>query len=320
MPDALVCAFLQTDLYSNRLHEQIVRIESGEHMKIGISGAGGHLGRAVLEHIAASGADVKLVAISRTPDASGREVEGRLGDYDRPETLAAAYTGLDRLLIIPSADLRQGVRGVQYVAAIDAAVAAGVKHIVLLSALGTRKQEEPANGASYWVAEQHLIKTAPAWTIVRMSYYAEAFAQEAQMLAGTGMLTGLGESRVSYVSRDDVAAAVAGVLTRDGHVGAIYSATGPRSVTSAERAEAATVLTGKPFAFVVLSQEQLRAGLGQAALPEDVVNVVISIQEEFAQGVFDVVTGHVEQLSGRAPKSLEQVLAALSDNAQNPIT
>lgn len=286
-------------------------------MKIGISGASGHLGRAVLEHIAASGADVKLVAISRTPHASG-EVEGRLGDYDRPETLAAAYACLDRLLIIPSADLRQGVRGVQHVAAIDAAVAAGVKHIVLLSALGTRKQKEPANGASYWVAEQHLIKTAPAWTIVRMSYYAEAFAQEAQMLAGTGMLTGLGESRVSYVSRDDVAAAVAGVLIQDGHVGAIYSATGPKSVTSAERAEAATALTGKPFAFVVLSHEQLRDGLSHAGLPEDVVNVVISIQEEFVQGVFDVVTGHVEQLSGRAPKSLEQVLAALSNNAQNP--
>ncbi|WP_052958936.1 hypothetical protein [Pseudomonas marginalis] len=139
------------------------------------------------------------------------------------------------------------------------------------------------------------------------------------MLAGTGMLTGLGESRVSYVSRDDVAAAAAGVLTQEGHVGAIYSATGPRTVTGAERAEAATALTGKPFAFVVFSQEQLRAGLNQASLPEDVVNVVISIQEDFAQGVFDIVTGHVEQLSGRAPKSLEQVLTALSDSAQNPV-
>ena len=278
-------------------------------MKIGISGASGQLGRAVLEHIAASGTNVKRVAISRTPHLSGPEVEGRLGDYDRPETLADAYAGLDRLLIIPSADLRPGVRSVQHVAAIDAAVAAGVQHIVLLSALGTRKQQEPANGASYWVAEQHLIKTAPAWTIVRMSYYAEAFAQEARMLAGSGMLTGLGESRVSYVSRDDVAAAVAGVLTQEGHVGAIYSATGPKSVTGAERAEAATALTGKPFAFVVVSHEQLRAGLSQASLPEDVVNVVMSIQEEFAQGVFDVVTGHVEQLSGRAPRSLEQVLA-----------
>ncbi|RMO59577.1 hypothetical protein [Pseudomonas marginalis] len=47
--------------------------------------------------------------------------------------------------------------------------------------------------------------------------------------------------------------------------------------------------------------------------------MVISIQEDFAQGVFDVVTGHVEQLSGRAPKSLEQVLTVLSDSAQNPV-
>lgn len=138
------------------------------------------------------------------------------------------------------------------------------------------------------------------------------------MLADTGVLTGLSESLVSYVSRDDVAAALAGVLTSDGHIGAIYSATGPKSVSGAERAQAATTFTGKPFKFVVISQDQLRAGLAHAGLPEDVVNVVVSIQEEFAEGVFDVVTGHVERLSGRAPKSLEQVLSSLSSNAQAP--
>lgn len=284
-------------------------------MKIGISGASGHLGRAVLQHITDKNPGVKRVGISRTPHSLPNDVEGRLGDYDRPETLISAYVGLDRLLIIPSVDLRPGVRATQHVAAIDAAVAAGVKHIVLVSVLGTRKQEEPANGASYWTAEQHLIKTAPAWTIVRMSYYAEAFAQEVRMQAAAGVLTGLGESRVSYVSREDVAAALAGVLTSDGHIGAIYSATGPKSITSAERVEAATSLTGKPFGFVVLTQEQLSAGLSQAGLPEDVINVVISIQQDFVQGAFDVVTGHVEHLSGRAPRSLQQVLDALADNA-----
>ncbi|QQX56530.1 NAD(P)H-binding protein [Pseudomonas chlororaphis] len=284
-------------------------------MKVGISGASGHLGKAVLEEIGTRSAGTELVAISRTPYSKGINVENRLGDYNRPETLVSAYAGLDRLLIIPSADLRKGVRGVQYIAAIDAAVAAGVKHIVLLSALGTRKQEEPANGASYWVAEQHLIKTAPTWTIVRMSYYAEAFAHEAQMLAGTGLLTGLSDSRISYVSRDDVAAAVAGVLIGKGHTGAIYSLTGPKSLTSTERAEAATRFTGKQFGFVVLTEEQLRGNMIRAGLPEDVVNVLASIQAAFAEGVFDVVTGHVEQLSGRAPRPLQQVLDTLLNNA-----
>lgn len=280
-------------------------------MKVGISGASGQLGKAVLAEVAARRTDVKRVAISRTPDASGGDIEGRLGDYDRPQTLAAAYAGLDRLLIIPSADLREGVRSTQHVAAIDAAVAAGVKHIVLLSALGTRKQEEPANGASYWVAEQHLIKTAPAWTILRMGYYAEAFAQEAQMSAATGVLTGLSDSRVSYVARDDVAAAAAGVLVGEGHVGAIYSATGPHCLSGAERAAAASRFTGKPFGFAVLTEEALRGGLAQAGLPQDVVNVVVSIQSDFADGAFDIVTGHVQRLSGRAPKTLQQVLDGL---------
>jgi len=281
-------------------------------MRIGVSGASGHLGKAVLAGIAAHNADVEVVAISRTPGSLARGVEARSGDYDRPETLASAYAGLDRVVIIPSADLRKGVRGRQLVAAIDAAVAAGVKQIVLVSAVGTRKQEEPHIGAAYWLGEQHLIKTAPAWTIVRMSYYAEAFAQDAQMSAGMGVLTGLNESRVAYVSRDDVAAAIAGVLVGEGHDGAIYSATGPKSFTGAERAAAATAFVGKPFGFVVVTEEQLRGGLAQAGLPEDLVNAIASIQSDYATGAFDVVTGDVEYLSGRAPRTLEDVLSALS--------
>lgn len=283
-------------------------------MNIGISGASGNLGKAVLAEIVARNGDVKLVGISRTPGSLASGVESRQGDYDHPETLASAYAGIDRLVIIPSADLRKGVRGKQLVAAIDAAVTAGVKHIVLVSAVGTRKQEESHIGAAYWVGEQHLIKTAPAWTIVRMSYYAEAFAQEAQMSAGIGVLTGLNENRVAYVSRDDVAAAVAGVLIGDGHVGAIYSATGPKSFTGAERAAVATAFIGKQFGFVVVTEEQLRAGLAQAGLPEDVVNAVASIQADYATGAFDVVTGDVERLTGRAPRTLQDVLNALSSS------
>jgi uncharacterized protein YbjT (DUF2867 family) len=55
-------------------------------------------------------------------------------------------------------DLRPGARGAQNVAVIDAAVAAGVGHIIFMSMAGTREEAEPAIGASYWVAEQRLIK------------------------------------------------------------------------------------------------------------------------------------------------------------------
>jgi NAD(P)H dehydrogenase (quinone) len=233
--------------------------------------------------------------------------QGRFGDYNRPESLAKAYAGLDRLLIIPT--LEPGKRAAQNVAAIDAAVRAGVKHIVFMSTAGARQEEEPALSASYWRGEQHLIATAPAWTILRMNYYAEGLVQQAQASLDQGVLTGLAENRVAFVARGDVAAAAAGILIGDGHAGAIYNATGPERLSGAERAALIAEITGRPLAFLAITEEQLRAGLTQAGLPVEVVNIVISIQASFAAGVFDIVTGDVERLGGRPPKPLRDVLA-----------
>src|SRR5258708_38336633 len=119
-------------------------------MKIGVSGASGHLGRAVVSELLQRPGGHEVVAITRTPETVSGPAHGRFGDYDRPEGLADAYAGLDRLLIISTVDPEPGKRGAQHVAAIDAAVKAGVKHIVFTSAAGTRQEEEPALGASYW--------------------------------------------------------------------------------------------------------------------------------------------------------------------------
>src|SRR5258705_13316878 len=112
-------------------------------MKIGVSGASGHLGRAVVSELLqrANGHDV--VAITRTPATVSGAAQGRFGDYDQLESLATAYAGLDRLLIIPTLDPRPGRRGAQTDDAIDAAVKAGVKQSVFMPAAGARRAAEP---------------------------------------------------------------------------------------------------------------------------------------------------------------------------------
>ena len=278
-------------------------------MKIGVSGASGHLGRAVVSELLQRTDGHQVVAITRTPETVSALAQGQFGDYNRPESLAEAYAGLDRLLIITTVDPEPGRRGAQNVAAIDAAVKAGVKHVVFMSAVGTRQKEEPGRGASYWRGEQHLIATAPAWTILRMNFYAEAFLQLAQAALGQGVLTGLAENRAAFVARDDVAAAAAGILIGDGHAGAIYTATGPERLSGAARAALIAEITGRPLAFLAITEEQLRAGLTKAGLPAGAVNTVVSIQASFAAGAFDIVTGDVERLGGRPPKPLRDVLA-----------
>lgn len=125
-------------------------------MKIGVSGASGHLGRAVVSELLRRPGGHEIVAITRMPETASAPAQGRFGDYDQADSLAEAYAGLDRLLIITTVAPEPGKRGAQNVAAIDAAVKAGVKHIVFMSGVGTRQEEEPARGASYWRASSIL--------------------------------------------------------------------------------------------------------------------------------------------------------------------
>ena len=277
-------------------------------MTIGISGASGHLGSSIVQDLLDRGGHA-VVGVTRTPESVPAPAEGRLGDYDRPETLVEAYAGVDRLAIIPSAAMEPGVRARQAVAAIDAAVEAGVGLVVFVSSAGTKAVDEPDIFASYYAAEQHLMRTAPRWAIVRMNYYAESFVQEAQMSLDGGALPGLAENRVAFVSREDVAAAVAGLLTSEGHDGAVYHATGPERLSGAERAAAVAEASGRPFEFTVLPEEVLRGSLEGAGLPGGVVGAVLSIQRHFAEGAFDVVTGDVERLAGRPPSSFDDLMA-----------
>ena len=280
-------------------------------MKIGVSGASGTVGRAVVAGLQARAPGAEIIAISRTPGPPAGAVQGRLGDYDRPETLADAYAGLDRLLLIPGADLRPGVRTRQAVTMVDAAVAAGVGHIFLLSATGTREEAEPAMGAAYWASEHQLLRSAAKrWTILRMSFFAETFVQMSQPAVQMGMMVGLADTRMSLVSRADVAAGLAGALAGEDYAGAIYALTGPASLSGAERAAALGGASGKPLPFEVVSEDRLRTMLAQGGMPPPMADMMVGMLAHQASGAYDIVTGDVEMLSGRAPKPFGDVLAA----------
>lgn len=281
-------------------------------MKIGVSGASGQLGSAVVQALAETVAAENLVAISRTPKTD-RTYAGRLGDYDQSETLVAAYQGLDRLLLIPGADLRPGIRSRQMLAAVDAAAQAEVGHVFLLSATGTQREGESAVGAAYWHSEQALIKSAiPAWTILRMSYFSETLVEEVRMSLTAGGLAMLEDSRVSFVSRGDVAKAAAAALTSEGHEGAIYQLTGSEALRGKAVCRLVAQQIQRPFALNVMPAEVLRAGLLKTGLPDVVADAVVSMKARQARGAYDIVSGDIVRLTGGTPCSLAEILASIA--------
>lgn len=278
-------------------------------MKIGISGASGKLGAATVAALKLHAPDAQLVGISRSPDkVSALGIEARFGDFDQLDSLTTAFAGLERLLIIPSGDMRPGVRATQGHDAIQRAVDAGVGHVVFTSALGTRAAEIPHLWQSYFVPEQTLMRLAKKWTILRMAYYAEAFIDEVRMSLPGGVHAATSNTPVNFVARDDVAAAAVGILVGEGHHGAIYQATGPAALDGVARAALVAQVTGKRFAFAAISDAQYREGLAAAGLPPFLVDAVLGIQDMWSVGGFDVTTGDVERLAGRPPQSLEDAL------------
>ena len=281
-------------------------------MKIGITGAGGQLGAALVRYAAGRTSASNIVAITRSPakleQLSQQGVQVRAGDFNQPSGLAAAFHGIERMVIVPTSDLQPGVRSRQQAAAIQAAVAGGVQHLIYISTVSARP--DPGNSLfdSHFTTEQALIAAGVAWTILRMSIYTDSLLDAAKRAAALGSYAAVPGAPAAYVVRDDIAAAAAGILCTPGHAGITYHATGPVSLTQAEIAEAIAEAAGKPIAFSEMSAEQQRAGLEAAGLPPALVSGIAGFQAALRAGAFDLVTGDVERLSGKPAESLSHFL------------
>jgi NAD(P)H dehydrogenase (quinone) len=276
-------------------------------MKIGITGAGGQLGTALLRYTLGRTAGSNIVAITRDPKKldpfSSTGIDARAGDFSQPGGLGAAFHGVERLVIIPTTDLAPGVRIRQHSDAIDAAVAAGVQHIIYISTVSPRPDPDCSLFDSHFRTEQKLIATAPAWTILRMNVYTDTLVDPAKRAIASGTHSAVPGAPAAYVTRDDVAATAAGILATPGHAGITYHATGPVSIGQPEIVDLFAKASGKPVAFVEMTEAQSRQGLEAAGLPPFVVSAVFGFYAGLRAGAFDLVTGDVQRLSGRPATS-----------------
>ena len=282
-------------------------------MKIGITGAGGQLGMGLVRHALERTSAANIVAITRNPakleSLPQQGIEVRAGDFTQPSSLSGAFRDIERLVIIPTAELQPGVRIQQHKAAIDAAVASGVKHLTYISTVSPRPDPHNSLLDSHFATEQALIASTADWTILRMSVYADSLLDATKRAAASGSYSAVPGAPAAYIVRDDLAAAAAGILCTPGHVGITYHATGPVSITQPDIADVISKAAGKPIPFAPISEQQQRVGLEAVGLPPFVVNTILGFQAALRAGAFDLVTGDVERLAGKAAESPAQFLA-----------
>jgi len=286
-------------------------------MTIGITGAGGQLGGSVLNELLSRGAKpAEIVAITRSPEKlatfAAKGITVRAGDFDAPAGLAAAFKGIDTLLIIPTSDLRPGKRTPQHQAAVDAAKAAGVRHVVYVSTVAVRPGQDLLQ--SHHDTEQAVFASGLKWTIARMGLYWENLLHGAlQHALSSGVFAATGTAPIANLSRDDIAAALAGLLLGQGHEGAVYHLTGAAALTPAEIAATIGKVFGKPVQVAAVTDAQYAGALKAAGMPDFYVDALLALEQTGAKGMLDLVTGDVERLSGKKPRAFADFLGARKD-------
>jgi NAD(P)H dehydrogenase (quinone) len=281
-----------------------------------VSGASGKVGRLAGEALLAQADPAHVVLTTRTPDAlkdlAARGADVRFADFDDPASLPAAFAGVDRLLMI-SASNATGRRKDQHGGALRAATAAGVGHIVFTSMPNVDDPAHPVGLAAeeYREAEERVKAEARAWTILRMAPYAELHVLERlPELFGTGkVVTNAGEGRMPFISRADCAAAAVAVLTGDGHAGETLDVSGPEALTWGDVAALVTDGSGTTIELGALPADAYAQATRDSGAPPLLVDALVGMGIAVREGFFDVPTDVVEQLTGRRPRPLRDVLA-----------
>lgn len=280
---------------------------------IAVTGATGHLGHLVVEALLERGvAADQVVAAVRTPskaaDLAERGVQVREADYSRPETLAAAFAGVDTLLLVSSSEVGQRVP--QHVAVIDAAKAAGVGRIVYTSA-PQATTSSLILAPDHKATEEYLAASGIATTILRNNWYTENYLDSVKQAAESGQIVAsVGDGRVASAPRSDFAEAAAVVLVDESHTGKVYELTGDVAWTFDELAAAAGEVLGREVSYHRATPEEHAALLTGFGLDEGTVGFVVALDGNIRDGELATVTTDLSTLLGRPTTGLVEALRA----------
>ena len=281
-------------------------------MKIAITGATGQLGNLVIEQLLQLTAAQNIVALVRNIDkAEHFKVQGielREFDYDRPETLVPALSGIDKLLLISANEI--GRRTPQHQAVIDAAKVAGVPYLAYTSLL--RADTSPLGLAQEHRETEKLIQDSGiTYTFLRNNWYSENYLAGVAHTIEIGTLFGAAQDgRISSASRIDYAEAAAKVLTSTGHDNQTYELAGSQSFSLSELATLIGQAASKNINYQNLSAEEYTQGLTQAGLPAGLVEVIVDADIQTIQGAMYSDSQDLEQLIGRKTTNIQYAIEA----------
>ncbi len=263
-----------------------------------VTGATGTVGSQLVRELLDQDTPFYAAVHSRPLEIGG--VESRTLDYDRPETLPPALEGVRTVYLVSYETLHEK-------ALVEDAREAGVERIVKQSAWRAG-DEGFVSGRWHREVEREIERSGLAWTFLRPNMFMQNFetVHGQSIRQENAFYESAEDASVSYIDARDVARVAARVLTEPGHDGQAYDLSGPAAVTHEEIAAALTRALGRSIEYVRISDEEHRQRWMAAGVPREEAAAWVDISRYFRTGACSEVTAAVQDLTGRAPRSLRE--------------
>jgi uncharacterized protein YbjT (DUF2867 family) len=281
-----------------------------------VTGATGTVGSTTVKTLSALGATVRAGVRSLIKGDSLKRLPGvELVEinFDRPESLMVAFTGVSTaFLITPFAP--DQVEMAQKL--IDAAKAAGVQHVVRLSVIGADAEPGIQLGRWHRQAEEYLQRSGLSYTVLRPGGFMQNYANQyaATIKENSTFYQPNGEGKTGYIDVRDIGEVAAQILLNPAnHAGKTYNLTGAQALSGNEVATILSNVTGRPINYVDVPEAAARAAMQQQGLPSWMTDSLLELSAITRAGYTATLTNHVQEIIGRAPHTFEEFVIAYRD-------
>lgn len=268
-----------------------------------VMGSTGNVGHTLVGLL--SGAGIQVRAATRHPDKVPRlpGVQPVYVELDQRQSWGPALQGVSRVFFMAkNADAEPEKTLIPFV---DAMKASGVKHGVLMTALGV----DQAEGLGLNTVEKYLAGSGLPYTILRPNWFMQNFSSGfiAPMIAGmNGVYLPAADSTTSLIDTRDIAAVAAKVLTSQAHYGQGYALTGPQALSYGQATEVISRFADRSISYTAIPEEAFRQSLRDAGWYEGQIALMSNLFAGVRQGWNSAVLPTVEQILGRQPNTFEQ--------------
>ena len=270
-----------------------------------VTGATGNNGSEIVKMLAAQNIPVRAMVRdrSRAGAIALPSVEVVEGDFDRPETLLNALSGVDRAFLLTNSSEHAEA---QQLAFVEAAKQSRVAHIVKLSQFAAAA-DSPVRFLRYHAAVEAAIQSSGmAYTFLRPNLFMQGLLSfKSTISAQNAFYAAIGEAKVSMIDVRDIADAATAALTGTGHEGKIYDLTGPQAVSHSEAAHYLSNALGRKITFVDIPPEKMLETLLSIHFPAWQAEGLLEDYAHYRRGEASVVASGVQDATGKAPRSFE---------------